>query len=181
MAGITITAILAAFVSYVLYLFVRSTSSCAPANCKPPPKLRPLDPIFGLDNRIKIALDGQNWLRWHAKYGHTYTISPLIGDLQINTAHPDNMYEILTGKDFTVEWRREGLLELLGIGFLTMDGEEWSKAKKMLKPCFAKKNIDNMEFTGAVIDALIAKIPTGGETVDIFPLLQSTVCASLSL
>lgn len=103
MASITITVVLVAAISYILHLFLSPAPNRAHRNCKPAPKLRPLDPIFGLDNRIKIALDAQNWLLWLARYGHTYTISPLIRDFQVNTAHPNNMYEILTGKDFTMQ------------------------------------------------------------------------------
>lgn len=68
-------------------------------------------------------------------------------------------------------------MELEGIAVLTMEGEERRKAKPMLKPCFAKEKIDNMAFTSAMMDALIAKIPADGDTVDMFRLLRSTACA----
>lgn len=71
------------------------------------------------------------------------------------------------------------MAKLTGAGLLTMDGEEWRAARKMAKPCFEKKNIDDLVFVGEMMDIMMKKIPGNGETFDLFPILNEMVCTTL--
>lgn len=64
--------------------------------------------------------------------------------------------------------------QFCGIGILTTDGDDWKEARRMAKPCFARKNIDDLEFVGDVVNGLLKRIPDG-ETVNLSPLLYETV------
>lgn len=179
MENIKLTYVIGAAISLCCFLLFRRDTTRR-EGCQDPPKYKLWDPIFGLDYSVKLGLNGQRWLEWFDKYGHTYKVAPLIGinlkrTTQVHTCHSQNVHEIMNSKDWGVAWRRDPMVKLTGLGILTMDGEEWSKGRKMAKPAFSRKNIEDMEFLQEMADGLMKRIPENGQTVDLQPFFYETV------
>jgi hypothetical protein len=156
----------------------RRTYSARKAGHSDPPKVTIFEPFFGLDYRLNILFNADKSFHRHQRLGHTYGIAPLLTAKIIQTSHADNIQEIAAGKDWGNAWRQEHMKQFCGIGFLTTDGDDWKVARKMIRPCFARKNIDDLEFVGVMVDALLKKVPDG-VTLDLNPLLYETVSSKI--
>ncbi|KAF1918279.1 cytochrome P450 [Ampelomyces quisqualis] len=67
--------------------------------------------------------------------------------------------------------RLPGAENFCGRGFLTTDGDVWQRSRKLLKPTFARNNLQDLKYLSEQVDIMIAQIPQNGETVDLQPLL----------
>jgi cytochrome P450 len=60
-------------------------------------------------------------------------------------------------------------------GFLTTDGDVWQRSRKLLKPAFSKKYLQDLEYLAQQVDDMFALLPDEGTTVDLQPLFYTTV------
>jgi cytochrome P450 len=99
------------------------------------------------------------------------------------TVAPQNIKAINNGKEWGVEGMRlAGMKHLCGTGFLTTDGDLWQHSRKLLKPSFARKNLEDLQQLAKQIDCVLVRLPVDGETVDLQPHFYDMVgcCAYVS-
>jgi cytochrome P450 len=141
-----------------------------------PPRYFTWDPIYNFDWTFSTALDGRNYLRLQEKYGKTYRLSTITNSLSaVVTSDVDNCNAIMWSADWGVGWRYTGMKEMLGRGFLTTDGDEWMRGRKMLKPSFNKSNIDSFGTLEKVTDELLLQIEERNGEADMGKLLFDAV------
>lgn len=165
---------LAALLIFVIYYILHSRRS---QNATPLPIHRSFDPFSAFDAQLKNHLDLKSLTRLHAHYGTTFQITPMVTKPIIYTICPENLKEIMTnGRDFGVEpLRGESMRPFCGKGFLTSDGDDWMASRRMLKPCFGKKHIEDLSTLNRGVDGMIDKIVEAKGTVDLQPLLFDMV------
>ena len=133
---------------------------------------------------MKLFTDVSVMQRERVKYGRTFVIKPLISGTSIVTSEPDNIQKVFSSVDgdFSVYWRREPFIPFTGRAILTEDGDGWRLPRKLYRPFFAKSNISDFGFYSKIVDDLLEKIPGGGKTVDLHPLLIGAVsCTEMNL
>ena len=120
--------------------------------CEEPPNLCQFDSYLGLDTLIEshaAVKKGDfldlNRLRFE-KIGRTYRFRQLRKNV-INTIEPENIRAILSSRfsDYSVASERVVSWDsLLGPGILTSDGDEWNKARRMLRPMFSQPFLEDI-------------------------------------
>lgn len=143
--------------------------------CRPPRRVRMRDPIFGLD----ALFDIYRWTQQHTLienmremlYGSgTKTVEfNSLGSIVIFTAEVDNVKTVLSlkFKSFgTVDLTKE-LDLVLGGGIFTSQGEAWHQSRELLRPCFARAQVADLEMIERHVSTLINKIPRDGSTTDL--------------
>ncbi|KAF2681342.1 cytochrome P450 [Lentithecium fluviatile CBS 122367] len=88
----------------------------------------------------------------------------------IVTSDPDNI-QAISGPDWGVAQRLHGMKEMLGPGFIAVDGEEWVRARKMLRPAFNKNSIDGFGVLGKVTERVVEGIQEREGVVEIDEML----------
>lgn len=146
-------------------------------NFKPLAQYQPFDPIAGLDFAIAVHRDLSSLHRQHERLGQTFQVNTLSRAPTIFTIAPQNLQAINTRDD---DWgvqpsRLAGMEHFCGRGFLTVDGDEWRRARKSLRPSFARSNLIDLGLLARETDRLLEKLPTDGSTVDLQPLLYVMV------
>lgn len=107
--------------------------------------------------------------------GDTFAFHQM-GKMGILTNDPVNVRAILSSQfqDFGVGKRRAEAFEpLIGHGIFTADGESWDKARKLVRPSFARGQLDDISTFEAHLRNLMAALPVNGEAVDLQPLFQA--------
>jgi cytochrome P450 len=137
----------------------------------------PLEPFSGLDFQMKMHVDIPFLYKLHQRYGETFQVGTLISPPAVITIAKENLQAINTSKDFGVEpMRLPGMEYFCGRGFITSDGDTWSQSKKLLRPSFDRSNLKDLGVLRDEVNALINNLPRDGSTVDLQPLLYTTVC-----
>lgn len=115
--------------------------------------------------------------RNHDHFGLTYQLDTLFGNPVIHTIAPENLPLVYSnGGNYRIQpVRFPGMKYFCGKGFLTTDGLTWLRARKLLKPSLAKKNIAQLESLSQETRKLLEKLPNDGSTIDLQPLLFITV------
>ncbi|KEY75092.1 hypothetical protein S7711_01552 [Stachybotrys chartarum IBT 7711] len=107
------------------------------------------------------------------RLGQTYTAKRWTYET-IFTCNELNIKQILAlgFEDFELpEIRVSAMSSLLGRGIFTMNGLAWSHARGILRPCFTKQNLEPLnDLLEHHLQALIRRIPSDGNTVDLQPL-----------
>ena len=88
----------------------------------------------------------------------------------IFTTEPENIKSILATdfKSYSVgEERKKGLRPILGDGIFTTDGAAWQHSRELLRPCFARSQIGDVENFEKHVQNLLRAIPRDGSTVDL--------------
>lgn len=107
-------------------------------------------------------------------WGDTFS-SSLFGRSLIITRHPDNIKAILATQfeQFSLgEGRETSFVPFLGKGIFTHvygggpKGEPWKHSRAMLRPQFARQQIQDLEVLDSFVQTLISRIPSN-ETVDL--------------
>jgi len=144
-------------------------------HCQPLFRYYPFrDPIFGLDLvtdtlkaiREKRFLDTLN--ERFEKIGMTYGVR-VFNRRAIFTNEPDNIKTVLSlrFKDYTVANRPPVMGPLLGKGIFTVDGEEWSHSRTMLRASFMKDRLANLATFESCVQDMFQLLPRDGSTVDL--------------
>lgn len=106
--------------------------------------------------------------------GNTFSFKQL-GRVGILTNDPTNVKAILSSQfqDFGVGKRRAEAFEpLIGHGIFTADGAAWEKARKLVRPSFARGQLDDISMFEPHLQNLMGGLPAGGQAVDLQPLFQ---------
>lgn len=145
--------------------------------CQRPVRYKPWDPFMGIDLTVATHGDIPSLHQLHKKHGHTFQVEPLFEKTTIFTIAPENIKTVNMRND---HWgiqpqRLEGMEFFCGRGFLTMDGDMWQHARKLIKPSFAKSNISDLSVLSRETDKFLEQLQTRGETVDLQPLLYIMV------
>lgn len=158
--------------SHVLYRYISSHSDTQQL----PPRYPSVEPFLNLDWKLPASLDPRKYCEYQELMGKTYRLSTLFNPLgRLVTSDPDNIQTILSGKDWGNQWRLEPMREMMGAGLITTDGEEWMRARKMMRPAFARSNYDDFEVVGKVADEILEKIEQDGGEADMQALLTHVV------
>ena len=88
----------------------------------------------------------------------------LLGTMTFSTMDPKNIQTVMSLKfnDFEVGERRHGAFgPLLGKSVFTTDGPGWEHYRALLRPQFARENLNNLDAAEYNFQALLKVIPTG--------------------
>ena len=143
--------------------------------CKPVPRYPLKDPFFGIDGiidafksvKLKTFLEQQQ--NYYSKYGNTYSSRRSTFSV-INTAEPENIKTILSTKfeDYSVGFhRKRAFSPLLGNSILLSDGAQWEHSRALLRPSFARNQINDLDMLEIHTMNLIQAIPRDGSMVDL--------------
>ncbi len=183
-----------AFVLFGFWLFFRLLGNirralqvrrlAAAQGCGPVVRWKTYDPIFGLDHLWAIYKDysAHKFLqattdRFAKLQSNTIRYSALWGPPTISTIEPDNLKCILATKfkDFNIDqYRKEALQSIMGEGIFASDGQTWQHSRELLKPTFARAEIDDPTYLEAHADDLMKAISAeSDDIIDLQPLFSS--------
>lgn len=138
--------------------------------CSPAAQMQFKEPFFGLDSKAGMYTNVPFMYKNHKRYGLTVEIRPWLAPATFATIAPENIRAINTDKDWGVESMRLKSMEpFAGRGFLNTDGTTWQNSRKLLKPTFAKGNLQDLQFLSQQVDSMFAELPADGQTVDLQP------------
>lgn len=164
------------FAVYVYRLQVKRSTAARQHGCGTLAKPWPKEPFYAFDFGMAMHLDIPILYRHHQRRGPTFQAHALLSQPSIITIAPANIRVVNTGKDWGVApMRLAGMEYFCGRGFLTTDGDLWSRSRKLLKPTFNKANLTNLSFLSAQVDTMLQQLPKNGTTVDLQPLFYTMV------
>jgi cytochrome P450 len=183
MAAKAIYAIIAGLLLCAIYFYQRQRSHDGTARshgCSSVARYPVKEPFVGLDFHLKMHMEIPSVYRYHQRYGKTFEIRPLVTQPAFATIDPANIRAISIGKEWGVEGLRlAGAEYFCGRGFLMSDGDIWQRSRKLLKPTFAKNNLQDLGYLSQQVDDMFAQLPGDGTTVDLQPLFYTMVCHAL--
>lgn len=150
-------------------------------DCKEPLRWKTLDPLLGLDfvNENIKSLKNHSLLELGAlryeKLGLTFFVR-LIGYINlVSTIEPANIKQVqaLEFKSWGLgSERKKAMTPLLGEGIFTVDGEAWKWSRELLRPCFNRARIGDMDQFETNVQLLLKRIRENrdGEMIDLQPL-----------
>lgn len=149
--------------------------------CKPPRRGLTKDPLFGIDILYDSAINVQKHtaLQWQyeqfQRLGANTTLFPLLSRWHINTIEPKVVQTILSldFNSFGLGAARDGLKPFLGEGIFSTDGAAWQHSRNLLRPCFTRSQVGDVELLEQHLQHLLLKIPRDGSMVDLQPLFFS--------
>lgn len=164
---------------YSVHLFLRRTSYAKSQGCKEPKALEQESFVgYRMLRDSFEALRSSTYLqlgrRRFEDNGDTFAFKQ-IGNVGILTNDPANVKAILSSQfqDFGVGKRRAEAFEpLIGHGIFTADGGAWEKARKLVRPSFARGQLDDISIFEPHLQHLLANLPKGADPIDLQPLFQ---------
>jgi cytochrome P450 len=163
------------FTRFQLYLSRRAFTKihgCKEPRCRAPLK----DPFLAIDFVWKTLQNAkkdrylEGTLDRFKQYGTTFTAKHMQYPT-IHTTEPANIKQVLaTGfEDFKLSsFRVDAMVPLFGKGIFTTDASRWSHSRALLKPSFARHNMENhLPFMESHFEQMMKAIPTDGSTVDL--------------
>lgn len=129
------------------------------------------DSLEALGNSTYLRLGKQRF----EDNGNTFAFKQM-GKFGVLTQDPANVKAVLSSQfqDFGVGSRRAEAFEpLIGHGIFTADGTAWERARKLVRPSFGRGQLDDMLRFESHIQNFLAKLPVGGQAVDLQPLFSS--------
>ncbi|KAJ6783569.1 hypothetical protein PWT90_06786 [Aphanocladium album] len=135
--------------------------------CERPPMYPHKDPIFGLDihfsnisisrNNKFIPASTQRFKDVGANTYHTW----IQGRQTVHTIEPENVKTMMATKwkDYSVHARKATLGRLLGRGIFVSTGEDWSHARSLLRPNFAKDQVADLDMLERHLQELLKLLP----------------------
>lgn len=105
--------------------------------------------------------------------GWTLSVN-IFGDESVWTADPDNVRAVLAtnAKDWSIgRMRVDAFDPLFGPNIITSDGEAWQASRSIMRPSFARSQINDTERFARYYEHFRRRIPDDGKmTVDLAPL-----------
>jgi cytochrome P450 len=146
--------------------------------CKPPKRFPVKDPFFGIDFLYNVAkqLKRHSTLQWQCdminRLGCSTASLRMLHNRIILTIEPKVVQNVLSldFDSFGVGSARDGLKPLLGEGIFTTDGAAWQHSRNLLRPCFVRSQVGDVELLEQHLQHLLLKIPQDGSMVDLQPL-----------
>ena len=165
--------------AYSIHLYLKRRSHAISHGCKEPTKLTQESFVgYRMLRESFAALQNSSYLRLGKQRfdenGDTFAFQQL-GKLGILTNDPVNVKAILSSQfqDFGVGKRRAEAFEpLIGHGIFTADGSAWDKARRLVRPSFARGQLDDITIFEPHFQHFMASLPAGGQAVDLQPLFQ---------
>jgi cytochrome P450 len=165
--------------AYTTHLYLKRRSYAKHHGCKEPPALTQESFIgYRMLKESFAALRTSSYLRLGKQRfdenGDTFAFKQ-IGKLGILTNDPINVKAILSSQfqDYGVGKRRAEAFEpLIGHGIFTADGPAWEKARKLVRPSFARGQLDDITVFEPHFQNFMASLPAGTQSVDLQPLFQ---------
>lgn len=144
------------------------------------------DPYSGIGLLLLIirAYRGRRFLEmWEGlsiQLGHTFSFW-LLGERIFVTSDPENVKVLLSSSFDTFEHgpsRRYAGKPLIGNGIFAVDGVEWSAARALLRPSFAKSQISDFDMLEHHFRNFLQALPVDGAAVDLQELFK---CLSMDV
>ncbi|KAF2016991.1 putative P450 monooxygenase [Aaosphaeria arxii CBS 175.79] len=149
--------------------------------CLPPRKVPLRDPIFGLDllySNIKAHSDNRLLEAWSdrlkSQERHT-VVMPILGNNIYLTDDPENIKSMLATNFNSWSLGRERIkmmASFLGYGIFCTEGAAWKHSRDMLRPCFERSQVADVDMMEKHVKCLIDQIPDDGKTIDLQPLFH---------
>ena len=149
--------------------------------CKPSKKYYQVDAPVGLGLLAHIIQDTLNlrfleaWQHRGIALGHTFSFW-LCGTRKLVTAEPENMQAILSTSfdDFELGLnRRAGFGALIGNAIFAVDGAQWSASRALLRPSFAKSQVNDTEIFETHFQNFLQALPSeDGVAVDLHEYVE---------
>lgn len=166
--------LLVAALARKLYTYISVARFKRKHGCKPANKIPQWETIVGYEAFKKqgIAAKEKRLLEMaRTRYdtvGNTWSVS-IVGKTFYNTVETENIKAVLATnfKDFGLGTRQEAFGALLGQGIFTTDGAQWEHSRALVRPNFTRSQVADLDTFEPHIQALIAKIPRDGSTVDL--------------
>ncbi|RDW72926.1 hypothetical protein BP6252_06833 [Coleophoma cylindrospora] len=138
--------------------------------CKPVPKLPQKRSHLGFDTLFESysRFQDKSYLQLSRQRfeetGYTYQFRQL-GVTKINTVEPENVKTILSTKfqDFSVSDKRRNAFEpLIGHGIFTSDGPSWEHSRQIIRPAFARQELNDLTNLEEHVKALLEQLFSAG-------------------
>ena len=139
-----------------------------------------IDPYFGLGLLLQIIQDYrarkvlQAWQENSIDIGHKFSFW-LLGKRMFITSDPENVQRILASGfgDFDHgPTRRYAFGPLFGDGIFATDGAQWSEARALLRPSFARSQMCEMDMFEYHFENFLKALPAGEHVVDLQELFK---------
>jgi cytochrome P450 len=168
------------WLAYTCNVYLNRRSHAKAQGCEEPTTLQQESFLgYGMLRDSFQALRNATYLRLGKQRfdenGDTFAFKQL-GKFGVLTNDPINVKAILSSQfqDFGVGKRRAEAFEpLIGHGIFTADGASWEKARKLVRPSFARGQLDDVSAFEPHLQNFFASLPRGAETFDLQPLFQS--------
>jgi hypothetical protein len=142
------------WLAYTCHVFLKQRSCAQQNGCKESTKISQESFIgYAMIRESFDAFKNSKYLQIGKErfdeLGDTFTFRQL-GKLGVNTNDPINVKAILSSQfhDFGVGQKRSKVFDpLIGHGILTADGYSWEKARKLVRPSFAKGYVDDAGYS----------------------------------
>lgn len=116
----------------------------------------------------------QSWEQYLAKTGKTFGFW-ILGQRMLVTSDPENLKAILSTSfdDFEKGPRlRAAFAPLIGNGIFAADGKDWHDARALLRPSFAKSEINDTRLFETHFQCFLQMLPADGVAIDLQELLS---------
>ena len=116
----------------------------------------------------------QSWEQYLTKTEKTFEFW-ILGQRMLVTSDPDNLKTILATSfdDFEKGPRlRAAFAPLLGNGIFAVDGKEWHEARALLRPSFAKSEMNDTQLFETHYQCFLRMLPADGVAIDLQELLS---------
>ncbi|KAH0526268.1 hypothetical protein TsFJ059_009614 [Trichoderma semiorbis] len=163
---------------FAIYVYYEWLGRGKRGNFQPARRFHQSERIFGLSLFKSLAASSKagTYLKdareRFEKNGYTHSIV-LAGSTIIQTAEPENLKAVLgtlQGDYDSGTVRYNSAFPLLGKGIFTLDGDYWVHSRAILKPCFTRTEIFNLQNVETHVSRLISLILQDNEAVDLKPL-----------
>jgi cytochrome P450 len=146
--------------------------------CEPVKRIPVKDPFFGIDVLYNSArhLKKHNALQWQCdmvkRRGCSTASVRILGNRIVTTVEPKVVQTVLSldFNSFGLGSARDGIKPFLGEGILSADGAEWQHSRNLLRPCFVRSQVGDVELLERHLQHLLLRIPRDGSMVDLQPL-----------
>lgn len=152
--------------------------------CQPATRYRNWDPFFGLDAMLLIAIrtlqgkSSEYYRNLRMKNGSTFTMKRLTRSPIIITSHPKNIQAVLATKfdDWGVAPPRRDIgRPFMENGVFTDDGEDWKRARALIRPTFSRNEVADLERFEEYVGRFLELVSRDGETFDLQELARRLV------
>lgn len=146
--------------------------------CKPVKRIPAKDLFFGIDILYELAreIKRHNALQWQCdvinRLGCSTASMRILHNQTVITIEPKVVQTILSldFNSFGLGSIRDSLKPFLGEGIFSTDGAAWQHSRNLLRPCFVRSQVGDVELLERHLQHLLLKIPRDGSMVDLQPL-----------
>ena len=176
----------ALFIVYriLLYVYWQLTTGAArrkiirDKGCKPLKRVPAKDPFFGIDILYNSAreIKKHNALQSQCdrinRLGCSTASVRILHNQIVITIEPKVVQTVLSldFNSFGLGSARDAIKTFLGEGIFSTDGAAWQQSRNLLRPCFVRSQVGDVELLERHVQHLLLKIPRDGSMIDLQPL-----------